>query len=198
MSITNKLFPFLATALVSASATACFMNPNLLTINPLASASEAVYTSVVKSVDVITSPDASVKESVDPERERISRPSVDKDAAKVVDTPDVNAWTEQDWKDYRRQLRYLTEWKADQADQWGAVSEGLTLAQYRSLHGLYKEIADLESATYVDPTMNFMDRLNVDKPSDEWIASQKLVILQHEAALKAEGVDTRTSGGVRK
>lgn len=196
MSPINKLFPFLATALVSASATACFMNPNLLTINPVASASEAVYTSVAKSVEFIASPDASVK--VDPERERISQPSVDKDAAKVVDNPDVNTWSEQDWKDYRRQLRYLTEWKQDQADQWGAVSEGLTLAQYRSLHGLYKEIADLEAATYVDPTASFMDLANLDRPSDEWVASQKLVILQHEAALKAEGVDTRTSGGVRK
>lgn len=197
MSTINKLFPFLATALVSASATACFMNPNLLTINPVASASEAVYTSVAKSVEFIASPDASVK-VVDPERERISQPSVDKDAAKVVDNPDVNTWTDEDWKDYRRQLRYLTEWKVDQADQWGAVSEGLTLAQYRSLHGLYKEIADLEAATYVDPTMSFIDRASMNKPSDEWIASQKLVILQHEAALKAEGIDTRTSGGVRK
>lgn len=198
MSTINKLFPFLATALVSASATACFMNPNLLTINPVASASEAVYTSFVNvASDASDGSDVKEPAKVDPERERVARPSIDKDAAKVVDNPDVDTWTDEDWADYRRQLRYLTEWKQDQADRWAATAQGLTVAQYRSLNGLYAEIAELESATYVDPALTNLERVFADKPSDGWIAFQKLIILQHEAALKAEGVDTGTSGGVR-
>lgn len=186
MKITlTRFFPFVATALVSASATACFINPSLLVINPVASA----YSLVSKSVELVTSPGASPEPTPAPE--------VNLDAAKVVDNPDPSTWTKEDWKLYRRQLHFVLQEIRDNVDEKAASLRDLTVPQYRSLMSLWEEIESLESQTFVDPAFSPADRLSfeISMPSPESVAIQKSVILHHEAVLKADGVDTKTIGG---